>query len=244
MKKGFTLAEVLITLAIIGVVAALTIPVVVKNYQEAAAVSRVKKQYRNIADIIQQWQVEEGCSENVSGCIEKYTNYDCENVFGGGIEKKLKVLKRRYQNEGFTGIDWLPDSTTYLNGTKQDNSALGVSKISGNSNVVCHYLLTDGTTMTVHIPDTYKKSGIMFIDINGKKAPNRVGKDVFPIGIGAYNNPKYTTVHPYYAEDNATTYGLCPIRGNGVCDPDICTQTSCSPTAYVLKHGKLPPITW
>jgi prepilin-type N-terminal cleavage/methylation domain-containing protein len=34
MKKGFTLAEVLITLAIIGVVAALTIPNVVKNYQK------------------------------------------------------------------------------------------------------------------------------------------------------------------------------------------------------------------
>ncbi len=35
MKKAFTLAEVLITLAIIGVVAALTIPTVVRNYQES-----------------------------------------------------------------------------------------------------------------------------------------------------------------------------------------------------------------
>jgi len=34
MKKGFTLAEVLITLAIIGVVAAMTIPTLVANYQE------------------------------------------------------------------------------------------------------------------------------------------------------------------------------------------------------------------
>ena len=32
-KKGFTLAEVLITLGIIGVVAALTIPTLVQNYQ-------------------------------------------------------------------------------------------------------------------------------------------------------------------------------------------------------------------
>jgi prepilin-type N-terminal cleavage/methylation domain-containing protein len=34
VKKAFTLAEVLITLAIIGVVAALSIPSVVRNYQE------------------------------------------------------------------------------------------------------------------------------------------------------------------------------------------------------------------
>jgi prepilin-type N-terminal cleavage/methylation domain-containing protein len=35
MKKGFTLAEVLITIAIIGIVAALTIPSVIINYQKA-----------------------------------------------------------------------------------------------------------------------------------------------------------------------------------------------------------------
>ena len=34
MKRGFTLAEVLITLGIIGVVAALTIPTLINNYQK------------------------------------------------------------------------------------------------------------------------------------------------------------------------------------------------------------------
>lgn len=33
-KKGFTLAEVLITLGIIGVVAALTMPSIIANYQK------------------------------------------------------------------------------------------------------------------------------------------------------------------------------------------------------------------
>lgn len=36
MKKAFTLAEVLITLGIIGVVAALTIPTLVNNYRKKA----------------------------------------------------------------------------------------------------------------------------------------------------------------------------------------------------------------
>ena len=39
MKKGFTLAEVLITLGVIGIVAAMTIPTLVNNYQEKVTVS-------------------------------------------------------------------------------------------------------------------------------------------------------------------------------------------------------------
>ncbi len=238
--KAFTLAEVLITLAIIGVVAALTIPVITKKAFEQEAVSKVKKHYRNIADIVQQWQVEEGCSENVAVCLEKYGTNDCKNAFTD-IEKKLKVLRKRYQNEGFTDIDWLPDNTTLLDGTAQSQGWQGVSKKSGS--LACHYLFSDGTTMMVHA-DNGNKDISIFIDINGKKPPNRVGKDTFPIGIGAYNNPKFTTVHPYYAENDAGLNGLCAIRNNIVCNADVCTQTSCSPTAYVLKYGKLPPISW
>ena len=94
--------------------------------------------------------------------------------------------------------------------------------------------------------DTRRNSFIIFIDINGKQKPNRVGFDVFPIGIGSYNN-KIKTVNPYYVEDhlsNSLALGLCTYRDNSECNPDECTQTSCSPTAYVLKHSKLPPITW
>ena len=44
-NNGFTLAEVLITLGIIGVVAALTIPTLVANYQKKVTVTKVKKVY-------------------------------------------------------------------------------------------------------------------------------------------------------------------------------------------------------
>ena len=44
MKKiGFTLAEVLITLAIIGVVAVMTIPTLIANYQKKATATKVKR---------------------------------------------------------------------------------------------------------------------------------------------------------------------------------------------------------
>ncbi len=49
-RLAFTLAEVLITLAVIGVVAALTIPSVVRNYQKTQAVTQLKKAYSTIAN--------------------------------------------------------------------------------------------------------------------------------------------------------------------------------------------------
>lgn len=44
-KIAFTLAEVLITLGIIGVVAAMTLPSLITNYQEKQRVSQLKKVY-------------------------------------------------------------------------------------------------------------------------------------------------------------------------------------------------------
>ena len=43
MKRGFTLAEVLITLGIIGVVAALTLPSLIDNYKKQEYVARLPK---------------------------------------------------------------------------------------------------------------------------------------------------------------------------------------------------------
>ena len=47
MKKfyAFTLAEVLITLGIIGVVAAMTMPTVIKNYQKKQDATQMRKTY-------------------------------------------------------------------------------------------------------------------------------------------------------------------------------------------------------
>jgi prepilin-type N-terminal cleavage/methylation domain-containing protein len=45
IKKGFTLAEVLITLGIVGVVATITLPSVIKNYQKRQTVTQLKKAY-------------------------------------------------------------------------------------------------------------------------------------------------------------------------------------------------------
>ena len=51
MKKGFTMAEVLITLGIIAIVAAMTLPSLVQNYQEKVTVNRLKKVYSTLSQL-------------------------------------------------------------------------------------------------------------------------------------------------------------------------------------------------
>ena len=54
MKKAFTLAEILITLGIIGVVAAMTIPTLVANYRTKALKSGFKKSYSDTGSKLQE----------------------------------------------------------------------------------------------------------------------------------------------------------------------------------------------
>ncbi len=59
MKKAFTLAEVLITLGIIGVVAAMTMPVLINNYQKKVTAVRLEKFYTIMSQAVIRWQNEE-----------------------------------------------------------------------------------------------------------------------------------------------------------------------------------------
>ena len=69
MKRGFTLAEILITLAIIGVVAALTIPSVISNAQQQEFKTGLKKAVSVLNEAIQ---------TNIA--LEGETPYDNENL--------------------------------------------------------------------------------------------------------------------------------------------------------------------
>ena len=54
LKAAFTMAEVLITLGIIGIVAAMTLPAVIKKYQEVQFKSAYKKAYSELSQVFQE----------------------------------------------------------------------------------------------------------------------------------------------------------------------------------------------
>ena len=64
MKKAFTLAEVLITLSIIGVVSAMTIPTLMRNHQKRVVESRVLNFYSSMQNAIKLSTIENGPIED------------------------------------------------------------------------------------------------------------------------------------------------------------------------------------
>lgn len=60
MKKAFTLAEVLITLGIIGIVAAITLPAVINKIEDKQFKSAFKKQYSAVSQAMLKVYADEG----------------------------------------------------------------------------------------------------------------------------------------------------------------------------------------
>lgn len=73
-KKAFTLAEVLITLGIIGVVAALTIPTLVQKYKKSVVETKLAKFYSTVNQALELSQIDNGRVED----WEPLPNHDLE----------------------------------------------------------------------------------------------------------------------------------------------------------------------
>ena len=81
-SKGFTLAEVLITLAIIGIVAALTIPTLIQNYQTRA--------WNTASQVFQRKLGEALRVMNVQGTLAGYTTTE---AFVDELSKHIKITR-------------------------------------------------------------------------------------------------------------------------------------------------------
>ncbi len=64
-KLGFTLAEILITLGIIGVVAAVTIPMLISNYQKRSTETQLKKAYSLLVNASRQAIADDNLTYNL-----------------------------------------------------------------------------------------------------------------------------------------------------------------------------------
>ncbi len=189
-KKGFTLAEVLITLAIIGVVAALTIPSVVKNYRDTQYKTQFKKAYAAMSVALQKTIVDMGA---VPLCYNDSTIYSGCSEFFSAFAKNLKYTKYCENNSLADGC--VPKYKKYYEG----NSCVGFNEDYMN-NVNNTWVLADGSIL---IGYAHGKA-IFGYDINGAKAPNMPGVDLFPFYL-YYDTNKgfYLSVVPH------TSYRYC-----------------------------------
>ena len=182
---AFTLAEVLITLGIIGVVAALTLPTVIQNYRKQETVAQLQKTYSTVNQALLQSIAENG----------DYINFDNAND-DIGDEAFFKKYWLPYfkgaticneQNRCGYGIMGTLSSTFYfLNGILASGAG-----VSGNPLYITaiHYgrstiMLPDGSVVIYFngFGDNNQarlNTSWVLIDVNGGKEPNTYGKDVF-----------------------------------------------------------------
>ncbi len=169
-KKAFTLAEVLITLAIIGVVAALTIPSVVQNYQKIQTVTQLKKAFSALSNTTNLAIAEYGPITNwdVGIGISSQNSIDFANKYLIPYLKVAKNCEAKISGDCAFKYTYLNKAATYSFDTPY-----------------IRFYLTDGTLIAVQAyssePDTggINKLAFVFIDINGQKKPNIIGRDIF-----------------------------------------------------------------
>lgn len=188
VKGGFTLAEVLITLAVIGVVAALTLPTLVENHREKATVSKLKKSYSTINQAYVRALYEHGdlwdwgfAGDSSTSSIDPETGerkYDTQTIansklFLDTITEHMSNVTKCYQP--------LCDISYY-----NQKTLAGVERAKGAAlNIVD---LPDGTSLLGGwiVLSTCKNGscGDFGVDINGsKKLPNTIGIDLFFFNI-------------------------------------------------------------
>ncbi len=155
--RGFTLAEVLITLGIIGVVAALTIPTLLQTQKEKSTIAAVKKDTSLISNAIKMAIANEGKFSGTT--TEDFYNY---------ISPYFNVSKYCGTGAGC----WTTDNIKYLHGQEWSDY---------NSSLYKNAILTDGSFLQVYY-NPNANYGEFRIDVNGNKGPNTQGIDIFYFG--------------------------------------------------------------
>ena len=176
---AFTLAEVLITLVIVGVIAALTVPTLIAKYTEQQTVTAVKKFYSEI-------------SQAYNAAIAKNGPTDTwELVYGGeSAEKLLNILAPhlRIMNRcGAAGANGKCfGDATYKTLNPNVNWFLGNPGTYGSyasarlDNGFVFWTWANNCNMNVGSTEKLQHTcGTIGVDINGYKKPNALGKDTF-----------------------------------------------------------------
>ena len=176
---AFTLAEVLITLGVIGVVAAMTLPSVITHFQKQKTVSQLKKAYTTISQALKMSIIDNGDLNNWD--VANYTNSkDYVEKFFKPYLKTIKTCNIR-QECGYNNNSSSPWACYGINGNVrcveywQDNQKTAL-------------VLPDGVHVIFPTFDTYNNvisspSRSIYIDINGSKGPNAYGKDFFEFSM-------------------------------------------------------------
>ncbi|MBQ8460402.1 type II secretion system protein [bacterium] len=226
MKKektfAFTLAEILITLGIIGVVAAMTIPTLISNYQKKVWTHQLQHSYALLTQGFRRMLADDNTTS--LGQTEVFLSiageedpdmggYNCDFTmetdsnnckdFYTNLRKYFKIADiKNFKSSDNYG--WY-----FLNGNPHfDFSLYTYSAI----------VLMDGTMIVVpNFSSKVRPYGIgnFYIDVNGVKKPNKYGRDLFEFYLGddGILYPRGSKSDDEYWKTTASEYEKCENDG-------------------------------
>ncbi len=187
--KAFTLSETLITLAIIGIVAALTLPSIIQKHQERVRIVKLKKVYNILSTAFNAAVLENGKvntwttqltnrnntteqDKDINNIMKQYLKYvkycekgntsDCSHP----AYYSVKNLKRRNDFNKVSPTIFLADGTMIKITTEAGDyeSKWCIAPVTNTSNDYSRYMY---------------RCGVIYVDLNGIKGPNIDGYDIF-----------------------------------------------------------------
>ncbi len=172
-RFAFTLAEIMVSVGIIGVIAALTVPTLVDDYQKKTQAVQFRKVVNDIATAVDLHMTEEG--KNSFDATSAYK--DLSKLFEDANKKQLKIIKTCAANS--TGC-FASEKYLSISGTAATElfKCTNKSYVLANSAAVC---MTGG--QTTNGTDVTKADVTVVVDINGKESPNIAGRDLFMFSL-------------------------------------------------------------
>ena len=227
--RAFTMAEVLITLGVIGIVAAMTLPTIITSNRHKVLESHLKKSYSVIAQALDMYQAENevkltpawiprsttpGEWNEVKQILMKYLNVskDCGmgSESGASISKTCIPNYVNYdRNENNPEIE--DRKNNYKNYNKSNEISLG--KFDDGQ-----FVTNDGTLILLDLSN--KQRFYISVDVNGyNKRPNILGQDLFMFQVNEKGDllPMGVKNTDYYSETNeyCSYTSTDPMNGAG-----------------------------
>ena len=176
LVPAFTLAEVLITLGIIGVVAAMTLPTLIANYQKKETISKIQKVYTVLNQAFKLSEVDNGEFE-----YWDVDHSDPDTYFEKYWKPYFKVAKtcNTYQECGYRSPTPFQMPNGIMSTFNVVSSGYRRTFITTDGFVLAMSVRRGGGTLEDGTLEPIIDDFRILVDINGANRPNQNGKDTF-----------------------------------------------------------------
>lgn len=185
-QSGFTLAEILITLGVIGIIAALTLPIITKKIRGKVLQTQLKKAYSTMSQALKQFIEDEQQIPRPSNYPPSYLGQNSFlDIYSKYFQGNAHCLRYECGSLNIMGFDDYQNTIkkTYRNYPKNNT-------VEGHFACLDDGIITSNDSMLIvfdHgtcIPDRF----ILTVDVNGiKHKPNALGHDFFTFEINPQN---------------------------------------------------------